>query len=517
MPLPLPKSSAVDEGEIKIDTPGVRRPRRRMFRFMGHVRVRGYAPICGDSNDPFTVLCGFKKRLCRDLPKPDIEMLLRFKQFVKDFLNEYVGTAEKLDFEEWLDSTTYTLQRKAVLRKVWMELKGGLPNSCQRRKVASFVKTEFYSVLKFVRLINSRCDAVKVFMGPRAKAVENVVYQLKQFIKHTPVPDRPAKLATLRKHGRRYFLSDYTAFESHFISTFMEICECQLYRHVLANDLDVEVMCDIMKGMSILKTNTGVRALIKARRMSGEMTTSVGNGFSNLMLALFAAHYRMKDLDVTHGPYLEGFVEGDDGLFSTTVELTPEDFANLGFTCKLVEVNDPCECMPVEPVENEDLRFGRHAGAFCGVCCSRDGQIIRDPRTFLAGFGWTSSFVNAGQATMDELQAAKALSALYEGPHCPISAVLARHVLVKLRCVIPRFIRDGYHDVTTLTTQEALERAFAPTPETRDLFARHFGISANDQLLIEAAISRSDWDTVADLMPPHPDMAWYAARFVEAA
>lgn len=518
MPLPQPRSSAVDGGEIKIDTPGVRRPRRRMFRFMGHVRAPGYAPICGDTNDPHTIWCGLTKRLCRDLPKPDIEMQLRFKQYVKDFLNEFLGCSEVMDFEDWLESTTYTLERKEELRRVWWSLRGGLPTKKQMRKVKSFGKTEAYAVLKFIRLINSRSDAVKVFMGPRAKAVENIVYKLKEFIKHVPVTERPACLAGLRRAGRRYFLSDYTAFESHFISSFMDICECQLYRHVLRNDKHVEVMCDIMKGWSVLKTATGVRCLIKGRRMSGEMTTSVGNGFSNLMLALFVTQMRHGDYNVKNvAKYIDGYVEGDDGIFSTDIEITEEDFAKLGFTCKLVEVNDPCECLPAQPVENEDLRFGRHAGAFCGVCCSKDGQIIRDPRAFLSTFGWTSSFVNAGQAIMDELSVAKALSALYETRHCPIVAPLARYILKKLKATPPRFIRDGYHELPTWTAAEALDASFAPSGETRELFARHFGISANQQLKIEELISRGEFEQIPELMPPLPDMAWYEARFVEAA
>lgn len=490
-----------------------------MFRFMGHFRVPDYSPICVDSNDPFTVECSLKKRLCRDLPKPDIEVLLRFRQFVRDYLTCYVGKAEKLDFEDWLSNTSYTLARKEELRRVWNSMKGGRPNHKQRRKIKSFIKTEFYSVLKQGRMINSRNDAVKVFMGPRAKAVENVVYSNPAFIKHTPVVDRPARIATLRRAGRRYFLSDYTAFESHFISSFMDICECELYRHVLSSDLEVELMCDIMKGWGVLSTGTGVRCILKGRRMSGEMTTSVGNGFSNLMMATFIAHMKHNDYNPTNGPYIEGFVEGDDGIFSTDIQLEESDFEKLGFTCKLVEVNDPCECLPAEPVEGEDPRFGRHAGAFCGVCCSRSGQIIRDPRAFVAGFGWTSSFINAGQGIMDELSAAKALSTLYETPHCPIVAVAARAVLAQVRHCTPRFVPDGYHQATDLTAEKVFGPGseFAPTDETRDLFARHFGISANNQLLIEQMISRGDLEHIPDLMPPSPDMAWYTARFVEEA
>lgn len=515
MPLPVPTSKAVDEGKITIISPGVRRHRRRMFRFMNHIMIPGYAPICCDSNDPFTVECGLKKRLCRDLPVPDVEILLRFKQFVRDYLEAKVGHSQPLEFEEWLATTSYTVKRKQELRLTYERLRGGTPNHLQRRKVKTFVKTEFYAMLKHCRTINSRCDAVKVFMGPRAKAIEQVVYKCEAFIKHTPTKERPAKLLSLKKDGRRYFLSDYTAFESHFISTFMHICECELYRWVLDTDEEVETMCDIMKGWATLVTSTGLLCTIKGRRMSGEMTTSVGNGFSNLMLATFIAHWRNGDLNPSHGPFLHGYVEGDDGIFAVDCEIKASDFEKLGFTCKLVEVNDPCECLPVEPVEGEDERFGRHAGAFCGVCCTDQGEIIRDPRAFAAGFGWTSSFIHGRQALMDELSLAKALSTLFETPQCPIVAVMARYVMERTRHAHPRFVDDGYHAHQTLTVESKFER-FSPSAETRALFSSHFGIPANVQLMIEELISRGDFAGVAELMPPSPDMLWYSTRFVEA-
>lgn len=40
-------------------------------------------------------------------------------------------------------------------------------------------------------MINSRSDAFKAFSGPFFKAIEKVVYEMPEFIKHTPVPDRP--------------------------------------------------------------------------------------------------------------------------------------------------------------------------------------------------------------------------------------------------------------------------------------------------------------------------------------
>lgn len=71
---------------------------------------------------------------------------------------------------------------------------------------------------------------------------------------------------------------------------------------------------------------------------------------------------------------------------------------------------------------------------------------------------------------MDELLRAKALSACYETPHCPVIGKIARYALERTRGVHPRFVRDGYHDVPMLDEFDVPK--FEPTDLTRELFAR---------------------------------------------
>jgi hypothetical protein len=55
-------------------------------------------------------------------------------------------------------------------------------------RCSSFVKDEHYEGWKYPRLINSRSDQFKVFIGPTIKAMEHLVYShLPEFIKHVPV------------------------------------------------------------------------------------------------------------------------------------------------------------------------------------------------------------------------------------------------------------------------------------------------------------------------------------------
>lgn len=505
MPLPVPESHGVDSGEIAVESPNTRRVRRAVFRQTGHATVQGYAPVCGDSNDPDTVRCGFKKRLCRDVPPISADRLEKLRSFVRSRVREMLPKVSPVSPDEWLDAAPYPEARKEQLREEIRKLRGGRPTKKQASRVKSFVKTEGYVEYKHVRLILSRCDAAKVWLGPRFKAVEEVVYALPQFIKHTPVAERPAKIAGLRRACAKYFLTDYTAFESHFTDQIMDAVECEVYRWCLSNDPDVEFLCKILTGWNIIRTSDGTRVKLKARRMSGDMCTSLGNGVTNWFLTEFLVSEK--------GGEVHGFVEGDDGIFCSTVDLTAADYASLGFTIKICEVDDPCRCVPRLVNPDLDPRFGRAEGAFCGIVCAEDGQILRDPRRFTANFGWTSSFIHAGQRIMDELARAKALSAAYESPHCPIVRAMADRVLETTRSAKPRFVADGYHEKAP--KDEAGLPRFAPSQATRELFSLMYGVSIPDQLEIEAMLRQGNWD-IAAKMPPPPQMAHYYARYVEA-
>jgi len=443
-----------------------------------------------DSNDPDTVDCAFRQRLFRDLPDADEATMVRFKDFVSNYVRENIPKAKVNSFDKWISSTSYSEQRKDELREAYDKLKGGRPTSQQASHIDTFVKTEFYPCYKHARMINSRSDAFKAWSGPRFKAIEKVVYNLPQFIKHTPVNERPAKVRSLKQAGRHYYQTDFTAYESHFTAKLMDICECELYRWCLSDDRDAEFLCNTLKGKNRMRTRTGVRADIDARRMSGDMCTSLGNGFTNSMLTEFLVHEK--------GGKLEGFVEGDDGLFSTDVHLDGTDYANLGFTIKIEEVDDPCKA------------------SFCGMIFSESGEIIRDPRRFLMGFGWTSSFIMAGNKIMEELQLAKSLSAIQETGQCPIVGKMARHAYLKTCHRHPRFDPTSWKDCNMAKQNFDLFSIteFQPKDDTRELFSEMYGISIPAQLEIEDAIDNDDMDRVAILMPPTWEQFDYTSKYV---
>lgn len=494
MPIPLPEDATAFAGAT-IRVPTNRRARRRMFRRLA-CAVPGLAPICCDSNDLDTVEKGFWKRLFRRVPTPDPVFLAKFRRFVQDYLQAHVPCARQLSFEEWLETTSYNEARKSELRHAHDELKGGRPTKRQASHIDTFVKSESYTEYKWCRMINSRSDAFKVFSGPLFKAIEEVVYGMPEFIKHVPVVDRPRMVRSLRRAGRHYYQTDFTAYESHFTSQFMDSCECLLYRHCLSWSRDVDFLCTSLTGANRMRTRTGVFATVNGRRMSGDMCTSLGNGFTNLMLAKFLAREQ--------GHELYGFVEGDDGLFATEANLLATDYARLGFTIKIDEVVDPC------------------AASFCGMVFAESGEIVRNPVDFLAAFGWTSSFISGGEKLMLELLRAKALSAVYETPQCPIVGAIARRALFITRHVDPRFVDDGYHRPPP---SEFHLPEFQPSDDTRELVHQLYGISPSLQRDIESRLLAGDYDVAAmlpvrsgDNMPRSAatdPYYHYSARFIE--
>lgn len=456
-----------------------------MFRRLPFGAVPGRSPICHDTNDPQVVEFAFKKRLFRDIPRPNMTELRRFELFVKRWLLNNMPTVNVMSFFEWLETTTYTIQRKEELTAAYTLLRGSHPTSREAEHIDTFVKSESYPELKFARMINSRCDAFKAWSGPMFKSIEEVVYQLAPFIKHVPVPDRPERINSLRQSGRRYFMSDFTAFESHFTKRFMRACELQLYRHCLAGQRDADFLCDVISGVNRMRTRHGHRASCTARRMSGDMCTSLGNGFSNLMLALYIADKK--------GGSIEGFVEGDDGLFSSSVELTSNDYLQLGFTIKIEEIKDPS------------------LGSFCGMIFTDSNEILRDPFKFLQTFGFTHSFIQGGKKVMMELLRAKALSACYETPNCPIVGAMAHAALRFTEGFGVRYEADTYHQ---RPPENFKVPDFNPSPSARELFGALYGITPCKQLQAEAFITQGDLTALSLLLPAPPDQEWFAGRYL---
>lgn len=458
--------------------------------------VDGYAPISVDRFDVDSQAQGCAKRIIGKLPSVSAEELANIKKFTQEWVTRNLKPLSyRPDFEKWLEKTDYTMVRKEQLRVHHRKNHGSAPSHKERRRVKQFVKLESYPEFKHARTINSRSDAFKAWFGPWARAMEEVVYSHEgdvRFIKHVPVPDRPALLDMLPR-GQYLYNTDFISYEHHFTKEIMESIEFVLYKHMCPcmTQREMEIVLSTLGGFNHI-TSRKLRAKVKARRMSGEMVTSLGNGFTNMILALYIAQKK--------GGRVVGFVEGDDGLLSSSVEMTKEDYEACGFQIKMKQLNEPGEA------------------SFCGMLFGPGRQIVRSPREFLAKFAWTHSQINAGEAVKTELLHAKALSTLYETPACPIVSELALSALQDCFGTGYRFEDHYGHPAPPsewiLNSPDAFKWKINILPETREFVNRVFDISVDVQLRVEELIRQRKLAEIRTLLPPGRDSLTYWLRYV---
>jgi len=440
--------------------------------------VLGAANPVPDRKHPLTAKEGVKKRFLRDPPAANLKTLRRFSEFVADWIKKNLQPLEPeydFDFETWLAKTPYPKWRKEQLRRK----NAAISNDWDEKfnLVKSFIKDECYPSYKHARGINSRSDEFKCLVGPVFKAIEKAVFKLDYFIKKVPQDQRPDYIFDkLYRPGSRYSATDYTAFESLFVAEMMKVCEFQLYGYMLSKTPqqgDFMRRCfEVLAGTNICEFKW-FTARCEATRMSGEMNTSLGNGFSNLMFALFM----FEEKGCTN---VDGVVEGDDGLFCFEGPApTCEDFASLGLNIKL-EIH-------------EELT----SASFCGLIFDLEDRVnVTNPIEAMLDFGWTSDqYAGAGNRIKLSLLKAKSLSMAYAYAGCPILSALARYGnRVTKGSRIGKVIDSGKLSqwerdqlLEAIADKDKLQRLMnRPVPmNTRFLVEREFNIPVEMQVQIE--------------------------------
>jgi hypothetical protein len=206
-------------------------------------------------------------------------------------------------------------------------------------------------------------------------------------------------------------------------------------------------------------------------RMSGEMCTSLGNGFANLMVMLFM-------LTKKGCRSIKGIVEGDDGLFTFFGPVpTEQDFSKIGFRLKLEEFDSFSQA------------------SFCGMLFDEEDRIIlTDAVDAVLKMGWSSrQYIMAGERTRHLLLRSKALSYAHMYWRCPIIGAATRAALRLTSDVhenaLRRFRSKERISIYEFEERELNERtelgsSFIPM-NTRILYEKLFGVSVADQLRIE--------------------------------
>lgn len=467
-----------------------------------------------DPSDRTTILAGVAKRFAFEPPTPKPELFSELLDFTKEFVTSNltpISSDADLSVEHWLANTNYPQWRRNVLQRlhdenlgavVGVQSDGTLTSSC---RVKSFIKDESYPEYKHARAINSRHDLFKIRLGPVVKHIEKALFKLKWFIKYIPVKDRARIIQeVLSRPGATFTATDYSQYESHFTKAAMEI-EFILYEFMTQNlSCQSEIMSlfrDVIASVNLLDFKY-FSMKIEATRMSGEMVTSLGNGFANLMLMLFV----LKKMDCSD---IAGFVEGDDGLFRFEgICPTVQQFADLGFTIKLEKYDNLMEA------------------SFCGLLSPEEiACTVTNPIDVLLEFGWTrAQYALSSYKKHQELLKCKSLSMLYQYPGCPIIQELALYGLrVTSGCHIT--IPNG----TSLWEREQIiesldyYRKYGPVSKpisihTRNFVEKMFKITVSDQLAIESYLK--SLDVVCPLNIPqldnyvHPHTVHYWTNYV---
>lgn len=439
-------------------------------------------PHC-DPDHPDTLQAGILKRFVLEPPKANRVLLRRLKRFTLKYCKAHLvplAADSDLSVEHWIEGTNYPLWRKKQLLDKWKEIGGNIFNKKKFWQCKSFMKDEPYVEYKHARAINSRTDEFKCLVGPIFKLIEKEVFKLPSFVKNIPVKDRPQYiLDMLVRPGSRVYPTDYSAFESLFVDELMDAVEFVLYDYMtqhLTEHNQFRWFCENVLAGENECVFKFFRVKIRAKRMSGEMNTSLGNGFSNLIFTEFVAKQHKIRVKSVH--------EGDDGLITSDSKIETSWFTELGLIIKMEEVDNINEA------------------SFCGIIFDLHDKInVTDPRKVLCSFGWTThQYARCGTNKRKMLLRCKALSLIYQYPGCPIIQELGRYGLRVTRSFDVRSFIQKRVDLSVYEREKLLKAldnydptvCVEPGDRTRLLMERMYGITVQQQLQIEEYLRSLD-------------------------
>lgn len=450
-------------------------------------------PFCTRHNDKVNAYCGWAKRIVPLMPVPDSIEVNKLGIFVKKWLEKNLQPLPCLDekdkdilFDEWLNHGNYNGQRKNQIRKALCLYKqSGIDKHFYENK--SFIKQEFYEEPKHVRHINSRSDMFKSLIGPCIHEIEKQIFKNKHFIKHLPIDELPSKIKNIVMNHPWILETDYSSFESGFNPEYVDNVECNLWRYTLQNNPD---LLNYVLGCYYTTTTINGKQIYTVRRercssynytyfatgcrMSGEMWTSLANGFSNLM--------NMKYLCKKYNLKCDGIVEGDDGLFGLDSKIIQaKDFENFGFKIKMYYTQD------------------LHETRFCGNLFDLvNEQLIISPETITRS-AWCcgGKYLYFNTKNKHELIRAKAMSLYCLGKFTPIAQSLS---LAILRILGPGqfrieeskkyWLREKYN-ITEKTLDKTIFVPLEISNENRMIFNKIYGLDINFQLSLEKHYNES--------------------------
>jgi len=473
------------------------------------VHVEGAANPHACPRHAVSLECSFKKRVAAKTPRANRKLRLRFRKFVRRYVRQNFPQLEPdtdLSLETWLAATKYPESRKNQLRAAAAKVCNDPTwNNKYWAMVDAFGKDECYPAYKYERGIYARRDEFKTIVGPLFHAMEELVYKHPGFIKHVPVLDRAAYVRDrLQLPGACYMATDYTAFESHFDAQMMEECEFQLYRWMIGDSVEMRRILDYYERTVCAVNHIQFRRILKASmpagRMSGEMTTSLGNGFTNLMIYLFM----LKELGLSEhdNPCV---VEGDDclaRLLTFDYGVVQRFYTDMGMNVKI-------EC-------HSDLGLA----SFCGLVFDVENLVVvPDPIKVILNTGWCAArYKDSSDRVLRELLRGKAMSVMCNAIGCPILQSYAQYLL-RVTSGSRYRIDDYWLRARVAAVWDSLiSREIEP--ESRAIMEKKYGVSMQDQIYLENTFDALDslepFDDEIFRKYCHPDTLHYFYHYVRA-
>lgn len=463
-----------------------------------------------------TPLMGAFKRFLSSPPALDLKLFQDFEEFVDNYISSMPVLMHEPSFDEWIIHVNQTESRKKEYRVAWefyLEYKllidrcavtYGTPEYIRNDvfekflEISSFIKTEWYPEMKPNRCINPRNITYMPVVGPAYADISKHVFAMPEFIKYIPIKDRPKYiLDRLSNAGARCVSTDYKSFENSFTRTIQEAVEMKLYKHFLRDYPAIYNLCHLQCIKNSVK-NSSFSISMDAARMSGEMCTSLGNGFTNLMLMKFFC-FKNQIHDA------QGVIEGDDGLFTYHGPgLSNEFFNRLGFQIE---------------IDERDLT----EASFCGnIFTEKSLKTIVDPLECIATASYSMNGVGANSQELNKLTYLMGYSLLCQYGNCPIVGSFAR---MQIRTTIMNDPRVREKAIKYLQTNRKIDwwtrevvsstihekiLDFEVALEDRLLVEKLYNIPVSAQILIEEQIDKCEGYIKSDLLDlmfsiQHPD------------
>lgn len=475
--LPKPRKSLELYGAVKL-AKNIPNDEQDGFRFGPQTKD---ADIHFVTHDPATYRRGLIKRCAHEEHPSEPDLRAEFKKFCAHQISRIPVLQEGLDREqlldEWLDNSNYNGRRKEQLRALnhaWYnndhDILKGPQHPSRMFEMNSFIKREFYLEVKEPRIINSRSDLFKSIIGPYIHAAEHLIYD-EHFIKHCKPEEVARKMMDVAKGFDLFYETDYSSFEGSFDHWLLMNVELPLFRRLFSNYPEIRRLIEkAYEIKNVLRFRRRLAASFYGSRMSGEMWTSMCNGFMNKMLVMFMA--RKSNANVNF------LVEGDDGFIASNRELDVSIAEKLGFKLKFDTTTNPRNI------------------AFCSLrVCGH--LLVPDIKRTLAHYGSTTDprvsklFTNDSKTSIKKRRDyiyAKALSLLTVARGIPILQEVA---MQQIRCVPNAHLRmeyvdwweKHYFDLTSLKTEPVLMK-------TRKYVEKNFHIPVDRQIELEKQIRK---------------------------